>query len=80
METETVVTDRFRFLDVQGVGRLLGRQSELVFPDVYTYLGLQEVILIGRWSTDEIGQTSCQLCFPEDTVGRRLVILPVCPG
>ena len=79
MQTETVVTDRFILL----VSKVLAGfyegflKSELVFPDVYTYLGLQEVILIGRWSTDEIGQTSCQLCFPEDTTGRRLVILLV---
>ena len=52
LQTATVVTDRFILLVVQGVGRLLGRQSELVFPDVYTYLGLKEVILTGRWSTE----------------------------
>ena len=51
-KTETVVTDRFRFLDVQGVGRLLGGKLELVFPDVCRHLALVEVVLPGRCSTE----------------------------
>jgi hypothetical protein len=36
LKIENAVTDRFILFVVQGVNRLLGRQSELVFPDVYT--------------------------------------------